>query len=102
MFLRDIQKNVDALLESRRILLPEQIMQKHPHGVQPQRFGPAQFCVDPLRIESIRLPHLEFVDCIGRNVIAADEPWLLCIPVIRGLFFPTGRLRLRTKCKSEQ
>ena len=65
-----VKKLVDALLEALWILLPQQIVQEDAHGVHAQRFRPAQFLVDLLRIERVRLPHLQFVDGGGGNVVA--------------------------------
>ena len=47
-------------------------------------------CVDALGIESIRLPHFKFVDGRGWNVVAADEPRLLCVPIVRSLLQSNG------------
>ena len=60
---RDPQKLVDALLETGRILLPEQIVQKDAHSVHAHRFGPGQFLIDLGWIERRLLPHLQLVDC---------------------------------------
>src|SRR5580704_2059873 len=96
MFLRDGQKNVEALFESLAILLPEQVVQEHAHGVQSERFRPPEFFVDALGIESRGLPHFQLVDGRGWNVVATNQPRLFLIPVIRRLFRPTSGLRLRT------
>src|SRR5580658_4333984 len=101
VLLRDAQKNIYTFLESRVVLLPEQVMQEHAHRVQSQRFRPTEFRVDPLRIEALRLPHFEFIDRRGRNVVTADEPGLLRVPIIRRLFCPPSGLRLRTRRKPE-
>src|SRR5580693_3467110 len=101
VLLRNAQENIHSLLESRRILLPEQVMQKHAHGVQAQRLSPTQFRIDALRIETLCLPHFELIDRGGRNVVAADQPRLSRVPIIRCLFCPASRLCLRTKRKSE-
>ena len=52
MFGRDGQEGVDSVLEAGRILLPEQIVEKDPHGIHAQTLGPTQFLVDFLRIET--------------------------------------------------
>src|SRR6266436_10038540 len=96
MFLRDTQKNVEALLESFGILLPEQVVQEHAHGVQAERFRPAEFFVNALGIKSRGLPHFQLIDCSGWNVVASNEPGLLRVPILRGFVCPTRRLRLRT------
>jgi hypothetical protein len=101
MFLRDAQENVEALFESLGILLPEQVVQKDAHGVQAQGLRPAELLVYALGIESIRLPRFKFVYGRGWNVVAADEPGLMCVPIVRSLFSPTGCLRLRRECESQ-
>ena len=76
----DREKSVDAILEAGGILLPDQIMKEHAHRVHPHVFGPAQLLVDLSWIEGRRLPHLQLVDCVRRNVVAADQPRLLLVP----------------------
>src|SRR5579871_4270654 len=72
---RNLQKLIDALFET-LIFLPEQIMQEDTHRVHPQTLSPTQFLIDLGGIESLSLPHFEFVDCICGNVVAADQPRL--------------------------
>ena len=67
----DLQKYRDALLESLRVLLPQQVMQKNSHGVQSQRFGPAEFLVNFFGVEAVGLPHLQFIYRGSRDEIAA-------------------------------
>src|SRR5579862_794987 len=76
VFGSDGNESVDSLFEAGGILLPEQVMQEHAHGVHAQAFGPAEFLVDLLRIESGCLPHLEFVDRVGWYVVASHQPGL--------------------------
>src|SRR5271167_722826 len=66
-------------------------MQEDAHGIHSKGLSPTQFQVDALWIERVRLPHLKFVDGVGGNVIAADEPGLMGIPVDGGLFCPAAR-----------
>ena len=54
---------------------------------------PTQFRVDLRCVEGLRLPHLEFVDCICWNVVAANQPGLLVIPGFRLLLGPMRGLR---------
>src|SRR4029077_11107802 len=54
----DGEELIDAAPEARRVLPPEQVVQKHTHGVHADGFGPAELAVDPLRIEGLRLPPL--------------------------------------------
>src|SRR5690348_14411870 len=82
----DRKELVEALLEARGVLLPEQVKEEYAHGVHAHRFGPAQFRIDLGGIESCFLPHFEFVDRGFRNVVAADEPGLLCVPLVGFLF----------------
>jgi len=37
----DRQKNIEPLLKTSRILLPEQIVEKDPHGIHAQVLSPA-------------------------------------------------------------
>src|SRR6185437_1778975 len=103
MFGRNGQEGVDSVPEACRILLPEQVVEKHPHGIHAQALGPAQFLVDLLRIESVRLPHFKLVDCAGRNKIAAHQPGLLLIPTV-GFFLGPARRDSKPQareCKNE-
>ena len=76
----DGQKCVDALLKALRILLPEQVVQEHAHGVHADALGPAQFAVDGGRIEGVGLPHLQFVDGRRRQKVRAHRPGLAGVP----------------------
>src|SRR5215469_7058039 len=75
----DGQKLVDATPETLLILLPRQVVEEHAHGVHANAFSPAEFAVDLVRIEGVRLPHLELVNCIGWYEIRAHRPGLLGI-----------------------
>jgi hypothetical protein len=79
----DVEEAIDSLAIADGILLPRQVVQKHPHCRHPETLGPAELLFDRLRIERLGLPHLEFVDRRGRNVVAADQPRLLGVPVVR-------------------
>jgi len=50
------QKRIKPFAETRRILLPQQIMQKHAHRIHANAFRPSQLFVDLLRIEGSLLP----------------------------------------------
>ena len=63
-----------------------------------RRSGPAEFLIDAFGIEGVGLPHLEFVDGVRRDVVAADEPGLLGVPVLRSLL-SRGRW-VRAACAS--
>ena len=86
------EKGIDAFLKTGSVLLPKEIVKKHAHGVEADGFGPAEFEVDALWVEGVGLPHFEFVDGRGRDVVAADEPWLCGIPILGALFRPAGWL----------
>ncbi len=59
----------------------------------PSDFGPAELGVDAPGVESIGLPHFELVNGVGGNVVAADEPGLMRVPVVGLGFSPAlGRL----------
>ena len=96
-------KGIDSPLEPFGILLPQQIVQKDPHGVHAQTLSPAQFLINFLRIESSRLPHFQFVDRGGGNEIAAHQPGLLLVPVVRFLLGPVlcDREYMGGECKNQ-
>src|ERR1700730_17195686 len=77
-----LEEGIHAACESLGVLLPEQIVQKHPHGVHAELLRPSQLQVDPLRIEGVRLPHLQLIDGVRRNVIASQRPGLFGIPFV--------------------
>ena len=89
MLVTDGQKRVDAALESRSILLPEQIMQEHSHGVHAERLRPAKLLVNFFGIECGGMPHFELIDCVGRQVIASHEPRFARVPLVCAFFGPT-------------
>jgi hypothetical protein len=80
---------VEPVLKTRRVLLPEQIMQKDPHGGHPGGFGPAKLLVDLCWIVGVLLEHLELVDRIRRKKVAAHRPWLPIHVRPRLLFAPS-------------
>src|SRR6185437_9427405 len=84
----NLEKNVDALLKTFRVLLPEQIMQEHAHSIHPNGLRPTQLLVDLLGIEGSCLPHLQFVDGVAWNVVSADQPGLLTVPRVGPGFGP--------------
>src|SRR5450432_4694526 len=101
----DRQKCVDPLPKARGVLLPQKIVQEYAHGIHANVLSPAKLLVDLLRIEGVFLPHFQFVDGTGRNVVAADQPWLLLVPSVRfGLTPPRalGRSRSQQSCASSQ
>jgi hypothetical protein len=82
------EKGVNALAEAGGILLPEQVVEENAHCVHADAFRPAELQVDALGVEGRRLPHLQFVDGRRGDVVRADEPGLLPIPVVGPLFGP--------------
>ena len=97
----DVEEPVDPLPIAVGVLLPRQIVQEHPHRRHAEAFGPAELLVDRSRIERVRLPHLELVDGGGRDVVAADQPWLLRVPVVGLRLGPAARWRLRHRQRTE-
>src|SRR6516225_3387881 len=89
------QELFNSLLKANGVLFPKQIVEKNAHRIHAHRFCPAHFFVDLSRVESLLLPHLELVDRGLRYVIAAHQPWLTTVPVIRLLLRPTRCLRTR-------
>ena len=89
----DRKKLINALLESLGIFLPHKVVQEDSHRIHPDFFRPAQLLVDLRCIEALSLPHLQLIDGIVRNVIAAHQPWLLLIPGGRFLSAPGRGLR---------
>src|SRR5439155_15009774 len=83
----------DSLLEAVRVLLPQQVVQEDAHRVETERLGPPELAVDARRIEGVGLPHFELVDRRRGNVVASDDPRLLCVPVAACLLGPALRLR---------
>jgi hypothetical protein len=102
----DGEKRVDTLLKAGGVLLPKQIVEENTHGVEAERLGPAEFEFDAFWIEGVRLPHFELVDGSGGNVVAADEPRLVRIPIVGFGFGPAGSgvcgRRLREICEIER
>ena len=64
-------------------------MQENTHRVHANTLSPRQLAIDPLRIESVGLPHLQFVNGCCGNVVASHEPGLLFVPIIRFLLGPS-------------
>lgn len=76
------QEGVDAVFESRGILLPQQVVQEYPQRVHAESGGQYQFVFDGSGVEGFRLPHFQLVDGIGGDVVDAHEPGLVMVPGI--------------------
>ena len=84
MLVGNAQQGVDAFDEALGVLLPKHVVQKDAHDIHAQGLRPPQFQVNFLRIKSVLLPHFQFIDGIGGDVVTADEPGLFGVPVIGG------------------
>ncbi len=91
VFVCNLKENLNTLLETLRVLLPRKVVEKHSHSVEADGFGPAQFHIDSLCVERIGLPHFQFVDGGGWDVVASNEPGLPGVPIRGGLFCPAMR-----------
>src|SRR6516162_2511529 len=91
----NLEKGSDAPPEAGGVLLPQQIVQEDAHGVHADGSRPTELEVDPLRIESVRLPHLERVDRGRGYVVGTEDPGLSRIPVTGLLLAPALP---RTRC----
>jgi len=79
----NIQIKANTVAEPLRILEPEKIVQEHPHRVESQVVRPTEFTTDRLRIETIRLPHLQLVDGGAGDKVAPHQPGLRGVPLLR-------------------
>ena len=93
---RDLQELIDTFSEPLGIFLPYQIMQEHAHRIHAQVLCPTEFPVDLPGIEALRLPHLQLVNGVVRDIVAADQPRLLSIPGFGSFFGPARCLRMQT------
>ena len=83
MFVGDLQKFVHTIEEACGILLPGEVVEENAHRVHAEALRPRfKFAVDGREIEGVGLPHFEFVDGGAGDEIAADQPGLLCVPVV--------------------
>src|SRR5580698_4263543 len=86
----DFEELIHAMQEARRVLCPEQVVQKDTHGIHAQALRPAEFSVDRRQIEGVDLPHFQFVNGRARKEVAANEPGLMRIPFVGMSFGPTA------------
>ena len=75
------QKLIEPFGKTGRVL-PEQIVQKHPHGIHANAFGHGQFFIDGCRVEGVGLEHFQFVDGVGGGVVGAYQKRFFGIPGI--------------------
>ena len=74
--------------EALAILGPEQIVEKHPHGVEADLPSHAQLAIDAAGLIGARLKHLELIDGVRGDVVRADEPTLRLIPGVGAIDRP--------------
>ena len=65
-------------------------MQEDPHCVHTDVFRPAEFLIDLRRVETLCLPHFEFVDRVFRNIVAPNQPALLLVPRVSFFITPAA------------
>jgi len=87
----DREEGIEAADEAFGVLLPELVLQKDPHGVHADGFGQTKLTVVERGIKGCRLKHLELINCVGRDVVCADDPWLAGVPCVGSIFGPTSR-----------
>ena len=97
VFGRDVQEPGEPFPQPLGIRFPHDVVQKHPHRVEAQAAGPAQFAVDGRRIERLAAPHLDVVHRRAGQEIAAHQPRLG--PVPRRRLAPWARRRGRTRAR---
>jgi len=100
----DAQEGIDPLEEPLRVLLPEQIVEVHAHGVHAELLVcPAKLAVDGLRVEGVGLEHLKLVDGVGGGVVRPHQPFLFRIPAFSLRRRPaSGFGRMRHRRNGEQ
>src|SRR5258705_8962512 len=69
MLVTNTQEGVETTLESTRVLLPHQVVQKDSHCIHAQTLRPSEFPINPFRIETVRLPQLKLVNRRRRDVV---------------------------------
>ena len=89
MRISNMQKPIDALHQLITIVLPHQIMQVDPCGVEADAGGPSQFTVDGVRIEGIPMPELKKIDSGRRQEVETADPWVRPPPALHFSFRPT-------------
>ena len=64
-------------LETGGVLLPEQVMQEHPHRIHAEPLRPAQFLIDLLRIKAAGLPHPSSLIALdGIKLLPTNQGWV--------------------------
>ena len=84
----ELEESVHARLHAFGIGLPDEVVEEHAHAVHPDLGRPTQLALDRLRIPGLRLPHLELVRGGARGEVAAHEPRLFRVPLVRAFFAP--------------
>src|ERR1700681_126809 len=82
MLVRDLKELIHPAKKPGGVLLPQEVMQKHSHGVHAQVLRPTQFAVDRRQIKCVRLPHLQLIDGRAWKEIASDQEWLTRVPFV--------------------
>ncbi len=95
---------VHALLQALGVVGIDHTAQEHAHGLEAELLCPTQFLVDGGVIVGVFAPHLNLVDGVGGDVVAARQPRVLLVPVVSLLCTPTAgqRLCLSRTCEKEQ
>ena len=90
----NLQELIDTLLEAVGILLPHQVMQEDAHGVHPDVLSPTELFVNLRSVERRRLPYLQLVDCVFRDIVAPDRRRM--IPIASLVIAFSGSLPAQT------
>jgi hypothetical protein len=98
----DGEEGVEAALEAVGVLLPELVLQEDAHDVHADGFSVTEFAVVNGWIEGVGLEHLELVDGIRWDVVRADEPGLVGVPVVGLLLGPARTLGRGREGEGEQ
>ena len=94
---------IHPITESSRVLLPEQVVQIHPHDCHAQRFRATQLAVNGLRVKRVSLPHLQLIDRGAGIEIRPHKIGLVVIPGLCPILGPslsTHRIDLFLWCRT--
>src|SRR3954447_23706972 len=84
----DMEEALDVFEEGFAIVVPGEVVEEDANRVEAERLGPAELAVDGFGIERLGLEHFELVDGGAGDEVAADEPGLSVVPIIRLLRGP--------------